>query len=179
MASPFAGQIMIFAGTVAPVGWAVCDGRLLSIEENKELFNVIGTTFGGDGATFAVPDLRGRVPLGQGQGPGRSVYQIGQTVGAESVTLTTAQTPEHGHIAGASNRPGGSSIPYDRSVLCSLGGQAASEPFQTPAYAPAGGGEQTPLHPNTIGTSGHVMPHDNLQPYLVLNFYIALSSANR
>ena len=108
MSSPFAGQIMIFAGNFAPAGWAICDGQYLSAEENEQLFDVIGTTYGGDNGMFAVPDLRGRVPLGQGQGAGLSPYRIGQTVGAESVFLRTSQLPPHSHVVSASDGPGNS-----------------------------------------------------------------------
>src|ERR1700730_2079400 len=98
MSSPFIGQIMIFGGQFAPAGWALCAGQMLSVAEDNQLFQLIGTTYGGDGVnTFALPDLRGCVPLGQGQGPGLSSYRVGQTVGVESVTLTTSQMPPHGH----------------------------------------------------------------------------------
>jgi microcystin-dependent protein len=177
MSSPFVGQIMIFAGNFAPEGWAICDGQLLSVAENEQLFNLIGTTYGGDSvSTFALPDLRGRVPIGQGQGRGLSPYQIGQTVGAESVLLTTAQLPPHGHIVSAADGPGNSNIPADNTVLSGLGGQAASGQFQTPAYALPG--NETALHPRSVGMSGGSQGHDNMQPYLVFNFCIALSGAN-
>lgn len=177
MSSPFIGQIMIFAGNFAPEGWALCNGQLLSVAENEELFNVIGTTYGGDSvSTFGVPDLRGRVPIGQGQGPGLSPYQIGQTVGAESVGLGTAQLPPHGHVVSAVDGPGNSSIPNNNAMLSGLGGQAASGEFQTPAYAPPG--SETELHRVCVGMSGGSQPHDNRQPFLVFNFCIALSGAN-
>jgi microcystin-dependent protein len=177
MSSPFAGQIMIFAGSFAPAGWAICDGRLLSVEENKQLFNAIGITYGGDGtSTFALPDLRGRVPLGQGQGQGLSLYQIGQTVGAESVQLTIAQLPPHSHIVSAAEGPGNCNIPADNTALSGLGGQAASGEFEIPAYAPPG--NETALHPQSVGMSGGSQGHDNMQPYLAFNFCIALSGAN-
>lgn len=177
MSSPFVGQIMIFAGNFAPVGWAVCDGQLLSVAENEQLFNLIGITYGGDSvSTFALPDLRGRVPIGQGQGPGLSPYQIGETVGAESVFLRTSQLPPHSHIVSAVDGPGNGNIPADNTVLSGLGGQAASGEFQTPAYAPPG--SEMALYPNTVGMNGGSQPHDNRQPFLVFNFCIALSGAN-
>jgi microcystin-dependent protein len=176
MSSSFVGQIMIFSGNYAPVGWAICEGQLLPIPEYTELFQLIGTSYGGDGVeTFALPDLRGCAPLGQGQGPGLSPYAIGQTVGAESVKLSTAQMPSHGHIVSAVDGPGNSNIPASNMLLSGLGGQAASGQFQTPAYAPPGA--ETPLHANTIAAAGGGQPHDNMQPYLVLNFCIALSGA--
>jgi microcystin-dependent protein len=177
MSSPFIGQIMIFGGQFAPAGWALCAGQMLSVAEDNQLFQLIGTTYGGDGVnTFALPDLRGCVPLGQGQGPGLSSYQVGQTVGVESVTLTTSQMPPHGHIVSAVDGPGNSNIPANNTVLSGLGGQAASGQFQTPAYAPPD--NETPLNANTIGVTGGSQPHENMQPYLVFNFCIALSGAN-
>jgi microcystin-dependent protein len=176
MSSPFVGQIMIFGGNFAPVGWALCEGQLLPISENTQLFQLIGTSYGGDGIeTFALPDLRGCAPLGQGQAPGLSPYEVGQTVGAESVMLSTAQMPPHGHIVSAVDGPGNSNIPANNMVLSGLGGQAASGQFQIPAYAPPGA--ETPLNANTIAPAGGSQPHDNMQPYLVLNFCIALSGA--
>jgi microcystin-dependent protein len=175
MSSPFVGQIMIFAGNFAPAGWAVCDGRYLSVDEYQQLFNVIGTTYGGGNSMFALPDLRGRVPIGQGHGPGQSAYQIAQTVGAESVHLRIPQLPPHAHIVCAVDGPGTGNIPANNTVLSGLGGQAASGEFQTPAYAQPG--SETGLHPVTVGMSGGSQPHENRQPFLVFNFCIALSGA--
>jgi len=150
---------------------------MLPIAENAELFKAIGNVYGGDGTTsFALPDLRGRVPLGQGQGRGLSAYQLGQAVGAESVVLTAAQLPSHGHAVSAVDGPGNSNIPADNTVLSGLGGQVASGPFQTPAYAPPG--SEIALHPATISAVGGGQPHPNVQPYLAFNFCIALSGAN-
>ena len=178
MSSPFIGQIMIFAGNFAPVGWALCDGRLLPISDNTALFNVIGATYGGDGTTtFALPDLRGCVPLGKGAGPGLSSYQLGQRVGAESVALTPAQMPSHAHAVNAVSGPGNGNIPGGNTLLSGVGGQAASGQYQTPAYAPPSG-NQTSLGGNTVASTGGGQPHQNLQPFLVFNFCIALSSAN-
>src|SRR5271166_5833783 len=102
MADPFLGEIRIFGGTFAPLGWAFCQGQLLPIAQNTALFSLLGTTYGGDGVSnFALPDLRGRVPMGMGQGPGLSPYVQGQMGGAESVTLTTQQMPPHSHSVGA------------------------------------------------------------------------------
>ena len=174
MSSPFAGQIMIFAGNLAPDGWAICEGQTLSIAENQPLFDLIGTTYGGDGSsTFALPDLRGRVPLGQGQGRGLSPYRLGQTVGAESVQLTIAQLPPHAHLVSTVNGPGNSNIPADNTLLSALGGQAGSGEFATPGYAPPG--NETALHPKSVGMSGGSQGHENMQPYLVFNFCIALT----
>src|SRR6266436_3949024 len=100
MSNPFIGEIRMFAGNFAPAGWAFCNGQLMPISENDALFNLIGTTYGGDGqATFALPDLQGRGPIHQGQGPGLSSRQIGETFGTEEVTLTVSQLPAHRHSA--------------------------------------------------------------------------------
>ena len=102
MAEAFLGEIRMFGGNFAPVGWAFCQGQLLPISQNTALFSLLGTTYGGDGVqTFALPDLQGRVPLGMGQGPGLSPYVEGQTGGAESFTLTTQQMPAHSHAVAA------------------------------------------------------------------------------
>src|SRR3989454_5675934 len=108
MAQPYVGEIRMFAGNFAPAGWMFCEGQLLPISENETLFNLIGTTYGGDGqSTFALPDLRGRFPIHQGTGSGLSNYQLGESLGVESVTLTTQSIPTHTHPA-----------------LCSSGGQS-------------------------------------------------------
>ena len=115
MSSPYIGQIMIFAGNFAPAGWALCHGQLMPISENDALFNLIGTTYGGDGqSTFGLPDLQGRAPLHMGQGSGLSSYVIGQNGGVESVTLTTQQIPSHNHTAQISTNPGNSASKHRR-----------------------------------------------------------------
>src|SRR3979490_2969928 len=112
MAQPYVGEIRMFAGNFAPAGWMVCEGQLLPISENETLFTLIGTTYGGDGqSTFALPDLRGRVPVHQGQGPGLGNFIIGKTDGVEQVTLTAQQVPAHTHAFAASSAPGDSSTP--------------------------------------------------------------------
>jgi microcystin-dependent protein len=177
MSSPFLGQIMMFAGGFAPPGWALCDGRLLEVSDNDALFKVIGTSYGGDGTTtFALPDLRGRVPLGQGAGPGLSSYQLGQKVGTESVTLTAAQMPSHGHLVNAVNEPGNTNIPARNTLLSGVGRQAASGQYQTPAYAPPST-RSTPLAGKTVSSNGDGQSRPNLQPFLVFNLCIAVSLA--
>src|ERR1700741_95836 len=128
MSSPFIGQIMVFPGNYAPGGWAICDGALLAVAQYPQLFEVIGTTYGGDGQqTFALPDLRGRAPIGQGQGRGLPAFALGQKTGSEAVTLTIAQMPPHSHRAMAADNPGDSNIPASNTVLSALGGQASGE----------------------------------------------------
>jgi microcystin-dependent protein len=163
-AEPYIGQIMPFAGTFAPSGWALCDGSLLPISQYSALFSLIGTYYGGDGqTTFALPDLRSRVPIHQGQGPGLSSYVIGQNGGAEAVTLTTAQLPAHTHPTMGNSDAGTSPDP--------TGGVWASGPTST--YI-AGASANTNMNPTSISGSGGGQAHDNMLPYLALNFCIAL-----
>ena len=173
MPTPYVGQIIMFAGNFAPQGWALCQGQLLDITEFEVLFQVIGTTYGGDGqTTFALPDLRSRVSIGDGQGPGLSNYAIGQTVGTEGVVLIPAQLPSHTHAVAAISQPGSTNVPAGNAFLSALGGQAGSAAFQVPAYAPPG--DQTQLNANTITMTGGGQPHSNLQPYQAVNYCIAL-----
>ena len=124
MGQPFVGEIRMFGGNFAPAGWAFCSGQLMPISENEVLFNLIGTTYGGDGEeTFALPDLQGRVPIHAGQGPGISQsYQLGEKAGVESVTVTVNQLPTHTHALLASNDPGNATGP---------GGNLLANPFNT------------------------------------------------
>jgi microcystin-dependent protein len=171
MSSPFVGQIIMFGGNFAPAGWALCDGSLLPIQDYMELFNLIGATYGGDGqTTFAVPDLRGRVPIGDGQG--LSKYALGNTVGQEQVVLTQSQLPPHTHPVAAVDQPGTASVPSGNVLLAPLGGQAGSGDYQVSGYAPPG--NQTDLNAKSISPSGGSQPHSNIQPYLSVNYCIAL-----
>jgi len=164
MSSPFVGQIVMVGFNFAPAGWAFCDGTLLPISENPTLFDLIGTTYGGDGqSTFALPDLRGRVPVHTGQGAGLQSYVIGEEWGVESVTLTTQQIPSHAH----SFAPGASS---------------AEETTNRPdnAYPSAGGYYSTSptsgvtMPAPTVANAGGSQPHSNIQPVLGVNFIISL-----
>jgi len=162
MSEPYVGEIRIFAGNFAPNGWAFCDGQLMAISENDTLFNLIGTTYGGDGQnTFALPDLRGRLPLHQGTGGGSS-YVIGQPGGAETVLLTTSQIPSHAHLALAS---------VNNASTANASGVVA----QTPTYTPyVGTAPDTPLATAAIAPTGGSQAHTNFQPYLCLNYIISL-----
>ena len=112
MSNAFMGQIVLFAGTFAPKNWAFCSGQSLSIQQNAALFSILGTTYGGDGVqTFNLPDLRGRVAVSQGQGPGLSAYTLGQQSGQENVTLTVQQMPQHNHLVSVSNVAGSQPLP--------------------------------------------------------------------
>lgn len=168
---PFIGQVMLFGFNFAPYGWAICDGSLMQISEYDTLFSLIGTTYGGDGiTTFGLPDLRGRVPIHMGQGPGMTARTLGEMGGAEQVTLTTGQMPAHGHVilaAGALNGPSGS--PSANVTFGATSGAAAA-----PAIFAASGGQATAMLAPSITTTGGNRPHDNIMPTLVANYCIAL-----
>jgi len=169
MADPFLGEIRIFGGNFAPIGWALCDGSLLQISQNTALFSILGTTYGGDGIrTFALPDLRGRVVVSFGQGPGLSPYQEGTMGGAESSTLTTAQMPAHSHLVGASNTP--STADPKGAVPAKVVGAEPGSGTHVYGAAPDG----TTMNNAMIGATGSGQPVSVLQPYLVVNYIIAL-----
>jgi len=165
MGQPYIGEIRMFAGSFAPAGWAFCDGATMPISENDALFTLIGTTYGGDGQeTFQLPNLQGRLPLHAGQGPGLSQnYQLGETFGVESVTLTVQQIPTHSHPMLATSKLASEFAP---------GGQVFAQPQAVDAYV------QPPpvvaLSPNAISPVGGSQPHDNFQPYLCVSFIISL-----
>lgn len=165
MSSPYIGEIRMFAGNFPPAGWAFCDGAVLPISENDTLFNLIGTTYGGDGQeTFALPDLRARFPMHAGVLAG-TAYQIGEQGGVESVTLSTQQIPNHNHTMLASLNQATDVAPAN--VLLASPPLATVLPYGTDA--PLG-----PLASNSITSAGGSQPHDNMHPYLVLNFIISL-----
>jgi microcystin-dependent protein len=160
---PFIGEIRLFGFNFAPLGWALCDGSLLPISQNTALFSLLGTTYGGDGrSTFALPDLRGRVPVSMGTGPGLSTYDIGELGGSENVTLIASQVPAHNHNIQASDAPASEPKPG--------GGVLA----RTNSSTYAAGTDGTTLSANAISSSGGSQPHPNLQPFLAVNFCIAL-----
>jgi microcystin-dependent protein len=164
MAGNYVGEIRIFAGTYAPVGWAFCDGQLLPISENEVLFNYIGTTYGGDGQeTFALPDLRGRVPIHKGTDPGGMSYILGENGGVEDVTLTTQQTPIHTHTLLATTTVSTQTSPAG--ALLAQSSTANIYLQDTGAFA---------LAPSSVSQIGGSQPHTNSQPYLGLNFIISL-----
>ena len=173
MSQPYVGQILMFGGNFAPAGWMICAGQTIPISENDTLFNLIGTTYGGDGQeTFRLPDLQGRVPLHMGTGSGLSSYVIGQAAGTESVTLTTQQIPAHPHLAQVltGNTSGNTSTPNGSSLLSDEAQSPANSAF---TYVPLGG-TQTALASQTIGPQGGNQPHENRQPLLVVSFIISL-----
>ena|ERR1022692_3560582 len=164
MSQPYVGEIRMFAGNFAPSGWAFCAGQLLAIAENDTLFNLIGTTYGGDGqSTFALPDLRSRVPINQGQGSGLSNYPLAQNGGFETVTLQLAQIPSHTHVPAANSAVGSSTSPS---------GNFWAERSGTNEYS-----NVTPngnMNAGTLQSTGGSQPHDNMLPFLAINFIISL-----
>jgi microcystin-dependent protein len=159
MAQPYVGEIRMFAGNFAPAGWMFCDGQLLPISENETLFQLIGTTYGGDGeSTFALPDLRGRIPLHQGNG-----FTLAQTGGVETVTLTVSQIPAHTHALLAT-----SMIATQQNVSPNVMAEASLfNPYINinPTVAMAA---------QAVGSTGGSQPHNNFQPYLCVDFIISL-----
>jgi microcystin-dependent protein len=166
MANPFLGEIRMFGGNFAPVGWALCNGQLLSIAQNTALFSLLGTTYGGNGTTtFALPDLRARVPIHAGQGVGLSSYTLGEQTGAESVTLTVAQLPAHNHIVNGVASGGNQASP--------AGGLPAVESTGTSLdYSNAS--PNASMNSAMLSNTGSNQPHLNIQPVLCVNFIIAL-----
>jgi len=170
MSNPFLGEIRMFCGNFNPRGWAFCAGQLLSIAQNDALYALLGTTYGGDGVnTFGLPDMRGRLPINQGQGPGLSAYVIGQMAGTESVTLTTQQMPGHNHLMLATTTVGDQPAPTNTSFPATLTGTAT-------LYAVPGTSAlvQNPMFSSSIGAAGGSQPHENRMPALAINFIIAL-----
>lgn len=163
MGQPYIGEIRMFAGNFAPAGWMFCNGQSLPISENDALFTLIGTTYGGDGQeTFNLPNLQSRVPMHNGNGPDGNNYQQGEAAGVEQVTLTTQQIPIHTHQLLGSNTTAGTQTPGGN-VAAQGAGQiytSADSPIQ--------------MSPNSVAPDGGSQPHENLQPYLCINFIISL-----
>jgi microcystin-dependent protein len=167
MSDPYVGEIRMFGGNFAPVDWAWCDGALLPIAEYETLFTLIGTTYGGDGQqTFALPDLRGRLPLHTGAGPGLSGYVLGQQVGVESVALSVAQTPAHSHPVSARSSPGTST---------SAVGNVPASATSGGLYAAGAPSPDVAMAPNAIAPApGGGQAHSNVMPFQCVSFIIAL-----
>ncbi len=167
MSEPFIAEIRIFAGNFAPRNWAFCNGQLLPLAQNTALFSLVGTIYGGDGRTnFGLPNLQGRAPMHPGSGPGLSPRQLGQTGGTESVTVTAAQMPAHAHQAQGSLSTANANVPSETTLL-------GSTPTQY-TYGNSSEGNDTDMAPDSLGTTGGGQPHSNMQPYLAINFIIAL-----
>lgn len=164
---PFVAEIRIFPFNFAPKGWAMCNGQILSISQNTALFSLLGTTYGGNGqSNFALPNLQGQVPMHPGQGPGLSLHDLGEAAGSETVTLLESEIPAHSHaIQGKSTPPPASS----------------GTPGPAAAFGKSNGGTAytaavnlVAMNPNVIAPTGSSFPHNNMMPYLTLNFCIAL-----
>lgn len=158
MAQPYVGEIRMFAGNFAPAGWMFCEGQLLPISENETLFQLIGTTYGGDGqSTFALPDLRGRIPIHQGNG-----FILAETGGAEEITLTVSQIPAHSHPWLASEAGATALTPQGN-----VPGEASKRFYVVPSTT-------TAMAPQAVNPTGGSQPHTNFQPYLCVDFIISL-----
>lgn len=164
MSQPYVGEIRMFGGNFAPAGWMFCAGQLLPISENDTLFNLIGTTYGGDGQeTFALPNLQSRVPIHAGTAPNGTTYQLAEMAGTETVTLSVQQLPAHTHAMIASLDVGGSTSPANNILAQSPNIKAYFEAVPNQSLAAT-----------AVSPVGGSQPHENLQPYLSVNFIISL-----
>jgi len=166
MAERYIGEIRLFGGNFAPAGWALCNGQLIPIAQNTALFSILGTTYGGNGTTnFALPDLRQRMPMHAGSGPGLTVRDLGEQGGEQTTTLTVQQIPSHSHAMLASNAAATVQSPASALLAKPI---TLSAPYHDPAA-------MAPSPAGPLGTTGGGGAHNNMQPYLVLNFIIALT----
>jgi len=166
---PFVAEIRIFPFNFAPRGWAFCDGQLLPLSQNTALFSLLGTTYGGNGqSNFALPNMQGNAPMHPGQGPGLSLHDLGETSGSETVTLLITEMPSHSHPPVNARAAGGQANPTGN-----MWGTSNASKVAAFFYAPAQG---TPvvMNPISFGPVGGSLPHNNMMPYLTLNFCIAL-----
>jgi microcystin-dependent protein len=169
MSQPYVGEIRMFGGSFAPAGWATCDGQILAISENDVLFNLIGTTYGGDGqSTFALPNLAARTPIHMGSN-GTTNYSIAQNGGVTSVTLSTNQIPNHNHPIIADNNTATSGSPTNNYLAATPAGNLYTVPGSAP-HPPL----WQNLNPATLPVQGGSQPHDNMQPYQAITFIISL-----
>jgi microcystin-dependent protein len=164
MADPFVAEIRIFPFNFAPKGWAFCDGQLMPLSQNTALFSLLGTTYGGNGkSNFALPDIQGNAVMHPGQGPGLSLHDLGETGGSETVSLIESEIPGHSHAMTASQGDGNERGPAGQLLATGIG----ISQYQAPQ-------SQTALAPTAVAPAGGDQPHNNMQPYLTLNFCIAL-----
>ena len=164
---PFVAEIRIFPFNFAPKGWAFCDGQLLSISQNTALFSLLGTTYGGDGkSNFALPNMQGNAPMHPGQGPGLSLHDLGETGGSETVSLLESEIPSHSHSVVAASNPALLKLPAPTNTLARSQGDIA--------YQSVTNANVIQMSPNALTPAGGDQPHNNMQPYLTLNFCIAL-----
>ena len=166
MSDQFLAEIRIFPFNFPPKGWAFCDGQILPLSQNTALFSLLGTTYGGDGkSNFALPDLQGNAPMHPGQGPGLSLHDLGETGGSETVSLLESEIPSHSHAFSVSQGDATDQSPAGQLFATGIG---------IGTYAPPGNAAQVQLSANGIAPAGGDQPHNNMQPYLTLNFCIAL-----
>jgi microcystin-dependent protein len=166
MSNPFVAEIRIFAGNFAPKGWAFCNGQILPLSQNTALFSLLGTTYGGNGqSTFALPDMQGRSPMQPGQGPGLSLHDLGEESGSETVTLLVSEIPAHAHLEMGSNTQSTQQSPLSN---------FSSGSNQNKRYAAAAVNADVQMNPQILAPTGGDQPHNNMPPYLCLNFIIAL-----
>lgn len=166
MSDQFVAEIRIFPFNFPPTGWAFCNGQLLPISQNTALFSLLGTTYGGDGkSTFALPDMQGNAPMQPGQGQGLSLRDLGEMSGVESVTLLVSEIPQHTHTLRASSDAGDLFAPSQTASLAGSTGASAYQPSNA---------NLVPMAPQALPPAGGGLPHNNMQPYLTLNFCIAL-----
>jgi microcystin-dependent protein len=175
MAEPFVGQIALFAFPFAPAGWAMCHGQAVSIAQNTVLYSIIGSAYGGDAKTyFNLPDLQARAAVGSGQGPGLSNYSIGDAGGAATTTLKEGELALHSHVVGVGIDPANAVTPADNG-LAKANERIGADNYYVHLYSPNPQFARDGLAPNTIGFAGGSGPHNNMQPYLAMNFCIALT----
>jgi microcystin-dependent protein len=167
MSDQFVAEIRIFPFNFPPTGWAFCDGQLMPISQNTALFSLLGTVYGGDGkSTFALPDMQGNAPMQPGQGQGLSLRDLGEQSGAETITLLQTEIPQHTHSINTMSDPGTLQIPGPDRIL--------ARSANATAYSVNPSDQFAPMNPQTLALAGGGLPHNNLQPYLTLNFCIAL-----
>lgn len=169
MSEPFVAEIRIFAGDFAPRGWAFCDGQLLPVSNNTALFSLIGTTYGGDGrTTTGLPNMQGRAPMESGRGPGLTPRRLGEMLGGQTVTLSERQMPSHSHYVRANQSPGSVAAPSNMTSISAASGRGDN------LYSTATASSLVGLAGETVEPTGGNQAHENMQPYLALNFIIAL-----
>jgi microcystin-dependent protein len=169
MSDQFVGEIRIFGFNFAPTGWALCNGQLMPISQNTALFSLLGTNYGGNGVSnFALPNLQGGAPLQQGQGPGLSLYDLGESGGEAAVTLQASELPSHTHTPACLNGAGSAATPAGNALASAkVGRQSENRYTASPGSSPS-------MSPQALGLTGGNQPHNNMSPYLVVNFCIAL-----
>jgi microcystin-dependent protein len=173
--TPYLSEIRIMAFNFPPKGWAFCNGQLMSISQNTALFSLLGTTYGGDGrSTFGLPNLQASVPIQQGQGPGLTQRDLGESSGEPTVTLVQPEMPQHSHTLNATTTTGTTATAAGSQLALATAGGGKGSAAQVANFYSSKTTGNTPMSPNAIGLAGGNQPHNNLMPYLGLNFCIAL-----